>query len=246
MRQPIDLSTEMLITRHFNGIKLTRPNHSEVSTNDPQAIALSELLEMPYNIFFHDAGNRVLEANDICAVNCGFDSRQGALGRNVRDICQNEAQSAHVIDNNQRAIKNKELIIADEQLNLWNGNFTHTISFKFPWYGNNDSVIGVFGCAVQVNDNDAAGISEKLTLITKQFISSPVVKQPGIAFDGKYFSSRESDVIKYVLRGKTMREIGEILGLSRRTVESYFENIKLKSNVKTKSELFDKMMNHYG
>jgi DNA-binding CsgD family transcriptional regulator len=49
------------------------------------------------------------------------------------------------------------------------------------------------------------------------------------------------DVIKYVMRGKTMREIGVILGLSRRTIESYFEKIKMKANVKTRSELFDKL-----
>ncbi len=244
MSQAIDFSHEILITRHLNGVKFVRPEQAEIYNADRELLTLGELAGMPYNVFFYDPDYYVLETNETCAVNCGFDSRVDALGVNVREMCENPDEGLHVIDNNNRALHGEELVIADEQLNLWNSKFTHTISFKFPWYGNDDAVIGVFGCAVMVNERDAKDINDKLGLVTRQFISKPVVKNISPArlqHDGKYFSRREMDVIKYVMRGKTMREIGVILGLSRRTIESYFEKIKMKANVKTRSELFDKL-----
>lgn len=55
------------------------------------------------------------------------------------------------------------------------------------------------------------------------------------------FSPKELICINYFLRGKSAREIGEITGLSRRTVEHYLENIKSKVGCFTKSELFHRL-----
>lgn len=61
-------------------------------------------------------------------------------------------------------------------------------------------------------------------------------------------TSRENDCIRLVLRGYTALQIAEILKLSKRTVESYIENIKLKSNCDSKQELITKFreIEHYG
>jgi DNA-binding CsgD family transcriptional regulator len=42
-------------------------------------------------------------------------------------------------------------------------------------------------------------------------------------------SSRELDVVKLVADGKTYKEIAQILGLSFKTVDSYSQRIKLKT-----------------
>lgn len=55
------------------------------------------------------------------------------------------------------------------------------------------------------------------------------------------FSPREITCIDYFLKGKSAREIGEITGLSRRTVEHYLENIKSKVGCFSKSELFTRL-----
>jgi len=245
MQPSIDLSNEMLVVRHQNGIKLVRPTQAESGDNQRQSIVLGKLLDMSYNVFFHSPDSVILEANQAMLNNCGLASRAHALGSTVRSVCRNDAQAHHVLANNQRVLDTRELVIADERLDLWTNEYSHTMSFKFPWYDTNHVLIGVFGCAVMMVNNDCASISKELALITEQFITAPAAPSsllPGKEFIGKYFSSREMDVIKYVMRGKTMREIGELLGLSRRTVESYFENIKIKANVKTRSELFDKVI----
>jgi DNA-binding CsgD family transcriptional regulator len=50
-------------------------------------------------------------------------------------------------------------------------------------------------------------------------------------------SSRELECLFYTLRGKTAKQAAEILNLSKRTVESYIENIKNKFGCNTKSDL---------
>jgi DNA-binding CsgD family transcriptional regulator len=56
-------------------------------------------------------------------------------------------------------------------------------------------------------------------------------------------TQRESMCLFYLIRGKSAKEIGNILGISNRTAESYIENLKLKFNCYYKSELIEKAIN---
>src|SRR3990167_10089234 len=139
----------------------------------------------------------------------------------------------------------ENILVVDENLSYANIDEVHAISFKFPWYGEHDEVVGLFGCAINLNGNHIADISKQMAMISDQFLglSSVVKKRTTLPqLRGVIFTSREIQVIEYIMRGKTMKEIGQQLGLSRRTIESYFQNIKTKANVKTRSQLFDKMM----
>lgn len=51
------------------------------------------------------------------------------------------------------------------------------------------------------------------------------------------FSPRETQCLFSMLEGKSMNKIAEELGVSQRTVESYLENMKLKTGCITKSKL---------
>lgn len=53
---------------------------------------------------------------------------------------------------------------------------------------------------------------------------------------------REKEVLKYLTNGKTAQEIADMLFLSRRTVEKFFENIKLKLHCERRSEIFDRLI----
>lgn len=48
---------------------------------------------------------------------------------------------------------------------------------------------------------------------------------------------REREVLFYFLRGKSSKEIGKILNISHRTIEVYINNLKMKFQSNTKSEL---------
>lgn len=57
------------------------------------------------------------------------------------------------------------------------------------------------------------------------------------------FSRQERACLDLIFTGKTMKETSDILDLSPRTVEYYFENIKNKMNCMTKSEVIEQL--HY-
>ncbi len=50
-------------------------------------------------------------------------------------------------------------------------------------------------------------------------------------------SQREYECSYYFAKGKSIREIGKLLKLSPRTVESYLDNVKLKLNCPSKAQL---------
>jgi DNA-binding CsgD family transcriptional regulator len=67
----------------------------------------------------------------------------------------------------------------------------------------------------------------------------------GVLDKSKSISKREWQCIKIVQQGKTASEAGAILGISRRTVESYFLSVKEKLNVHTRGELLDIITGDY-
>jgi DNA-binding CsgD family transcriptional regulator len=63
----------------------------------------------------------------------------------------------------------------------------------------------------------------------------------GESYPGIYFTEREAQTIFHFLYGRTTVEVAEILGLSRRTIEFYVKNMKIKLNCRLKSELVCKV-----
>lgn len=68
------------------------------------------------------------------------------------------------------------------------------------------------------------------------------LKQLGIlhSADDIHLSNRETECIRLLLQGYTAGQSAEAIGLSKRTVEHYLENVKLKTNCYTKLELLEK------
>ena len=57
-------------------------------------------------------------------------------------------------------------------------------------------------------------------------------------------STKESECLFYLLRGKPLKSIADNIGLSKRTVETYVDNIKAKFTCYTKHELLDIAFQH--
>jgi DNA-binding CsgD family transcriptional regulator len=57
---------------------------------------------------------------------------------------------------------------------------------------------------------------------------------------------RECECVFLLIRGKSAKEIGALLSLSKRTIESYIENIKNKMDCKNKADILVKaVLNGY-
>lgn len=60
------------------------------------------------------------------------------------------------------------------------------------------------------------------------------------SYEGIKLSKRQSQCLFYLLRGKTIKTIANILNLSPRTIETYIDDIKNKMHCRTKEELIEK------
>lgn len=70
---------------------------------------------------------------------------------------------------------------------------------------------------------------------------SAFLKQLGLSMElltaAKYLTVREKEVLSFCVDGSTAQETGEELGLSRRTVQFYLENVKNKLGILSREEL---------
>jgi len=61
----------------------------------------------------------------------------------------------------------------------------------------------------------------------------------------KKLSQREAECLHYIVRGKSIKTIANILGISARTAEHYLERLKFKFGVSFKSQLIQKAIDEY-
>lgn len=108
-----------------------------------------------------------------------------------------------------------------------------------------------FGC-----DKNAAGYTTNFSNIPSQdrsdFINQiswhKTQSTHPFLFEMQFFqnlSPREKECLYFYVHGKTAKEIGEILFLSRRTIEQFLMTIKIKLNVPNKAALIEKVLDHF-
>ena len=69
------------------------------------------------------------------------------------------------------------------------------------------------------------------------FKNSDLHKNKKVIINDVTLSKRQNEILHLIIRGKTVKEISKLLQLSPRTVGHYFDTVKMKFNVSTKSEL---------
>ena len=78
-----------------------------------------------------------------------------------------------------------------------------------------------------------------MQLVKKSGHYDPINKRYylGKDFGDNHLSSKEVDVFKKIILGYSAKEIGEALGMTRKTAESHRDTIKLKFQAKSKGEI---------
>lgn len=241
-----DTSGELLFKRYRSGIKLARPEAGYKAVDNHQ-FRVGELLQYPFNVYFLSANSIVQRGNELHASTLGYTSPQAAVGTDIFDICKFET-AQRIRDNDRRVIETRRIMITEEDhVNIDNDGIAwQCLTIKSPWYDQDDRITGVFGCSIVLGRQAIAESLQRITAlgllnidngsaISKAFSST-------LCIDGIRLSRRETDCIRLQVRGKTAAEIAGHLSLSKRTVEHHIENIKLKLNVKSRSELIDKVI----
>ena len=243
MTHNIDISREFMICRYLNGIKLISreellSTHTKKLYVEPVA-TVADIMQARFNVFF-TINSVIKELNDACLESVCADSKSKVVEYPYSKLMCDPMQTQKIMANDSWVMKQKNQKMFEEEVELIDAGAIHVVSLKAPWYENKGQLVGVFGCSVVVHAQNFTETLQQIIALSNLFMfSKDSIRYAllGKEIKGEYFSAREIDIIQHVFQGKTLREIAEILVLSPRTVESYFENIKAKAGVRTKSQL---------
>lgn len=246
----IDTDDELLISCYKNGIKLLKPDEKIISSTSCKRLTghnIGSMLALPINIYFLNTDSVIQNINETTIATCGYKSVKDTLGKTVRIAAKKES-AEFSINHDRNVLKANRMKISEESFTRKTDDIHfHALSFKFPWYDDEDNIIGVFGCSIVIGDQGVYPLAYSLSLLMQTGLLIPQDDErasqflPGSTFDDIYFSRRETQCLYHLARGKTAKQIANILGLSPRTIEHYLENIKKKMKVRSKSELLEKI-----
>jgi DNA-binding CsgD family transcriptional regulator len=241
-----EINMDLRICRYGNGIKLVKPtNHTKYKRSFHPLnthYSVRSINTFSFNTYFLNTDSTILKINEKTAETMGFDSPHEAVGKNMFDISPAD-NAKSIVHTDQDIVKLNQLKIV-EDLVIRNDGINHSfLTVKAPWYNEEDKIIGIFGCSILLAGSsfvEALKQISELGLLTP----SPILKND-FPLSYPHLTPREHDCLYYFVRGKSAKDISLLLSRSQRTIEKHLENIKNKMNVTSKSELIDKVIDHF-
>lgn len=120
-------------------------------------------------------------------------------------------------------------------------------TLKLPIADSSGEVIGVFGQmdVLAINSSLSKALSTLIAVDKRkaaQTHQAPKNYQCDSYDKNLQLTPRETECLFLLIRGKSAKEIARFLKISPRTVEVYIENIKLKMNISSRSQIVDKAL----
>lgn len=236
---------DFMFRRYKNGIQLIPSSNST-----RQAHTLNDLLSTDLNIYFLDKNSNFCIQNKEHAKNIGCLSAKEGIGRSISHFATKE--SAKLIrENDLHILKTEDYRIIEEvvkkdKANTESDDFTG-LSFKMPWYNEENKVVGIFGCTIVLGKHslvDSISVIRELGLLNTDYDLSRLLYAPAKPTKN-YFTKRQTEILRLMVRGKCSKEISNLLKISQRTVQHYIDNIKNKLGVYSRSELIDKVFDDF-
>ncbi|MDF2184714.1 helix-turn-helix transcriptional regulator [Grimontia hollisae] len=120
------------------------------------------------------------------------------------------------------------------------GRWQAHVFTKVPWYGEKGEVLGTIFHGQPLDQNPMLEVGQWICKAAGTFSAMPFIT------DGEKgeisLSPRESEVLFFHLFGKKPQFIAHALGVSVKTVENHFANLRIKLGAATKTELVDKAL----
>lgn len=238
MKTQIDMSNELVLHRHYNGVQLQRPSY------DTSELSLNDLSKKRISVFFKDKNHIMLHANYHQLECINACSLSDIIGKKFIEIIDDTTLNRRLEYNNNCVMQTQKTLFFSENIET-DHLTTKAISVKMPFYDQHNQIQGIFGfayitetpCApsnpLEFSDTANAFFENSVTSLNKQCILNE---------NNSPYSQREIDLIRLIVRGKTLRECAAIMQISTRTAEHYFANIKNKAGVKTRSAAIEKLM----
>ncbi|MBS0351337.1 MAG: helix-turn-helix transcriptional regulator [Proteobacteria bacterium] len=182
-------------------------------------------------------------ANQRAISAMGFTGVTQLVNRYPRDM-KNESSKLHdqFVKNTRYVFQNQCSVMSVYSVYLADQRWALFIGEEQPLVDVNQSIIGVCSHTMEVTTTPIASHLAQLFIDHRK--KSAIHLQQGLYhYSERYehwnLSQRQGECLFWLLKRKSASEIGALLGLTKRTVESYIRLIKSKFQVHTWSELSD-------
>lgn len=156
----------------------------------------------------------------------GADSPRQMIGKSDYDLLWRDRASLYYEED--AAALRGQLIQTYQTQTTVRGAIQILVS-KSPLYNRNGDIVGTVGSSIDLTSHS----------VNKKFgrFDEKNRLQLGPEFANEYLTSREVDVLRLLLLGRTALRIADELKLSQRTIESYIITLKLKLQCETKGDI---------
>lgn len=174
----------------------------------------------------------------------GFPVKDYIIGKNDYQLPWEQFAKVYQ-DGNKKIISTGKSIIFLHPMQMFNSQQIIILTQKSPVYDESQKIVGVNGTVSVVATLECFQNILKLnqydySVTGKNKNYDPIQYELSNDFSQFDLSKRETICLFYLIRGKTAKEIAEIIYLSKRTVEKHIDNIRLKLHCNTKSEIIAK------
>src|SRR3990167_2895100 len=188
--------------------------------------------QLPGNIGWKASDGKHLGCNTNLAKALQFKNPEKIVGLTDHDLPDQTDESCHFHHKNDRLVLSGQSVSGIHQsLPPYDGSLFYFI--KKPLFANNKMMGIIYYCQpfMQSKSIDNLIINDRKYLPAKSYYTFGTNDNP------YKLSTRELECLFLMLRSKTAKQIGEILHLSKRTIEFYIVNIKNKLGSQSKSDL---------
>lgn len=243
----INHSENLAIQRFGPGIKLINPCQNLISDNH---IFVSEIYKLPLCIYFLDTNSALQSLNEYELNFLDRNSIKDLVGLTAKDIIRPDVAESWIA-NDLEVIRTRKKIFKDEILIRKDEITIPLLTIKFPWYDQNNHLIGIFGISAIIDKESGISLADSMSMLTQTGLLNTEITQnqllPGLSYGygDIYFTQREKEILFHLVRGKSAKNIAHIFGRSQRTIEHHIENMKFKTKSHSKAELIDKLTGEY-
>lgn len=192
--------------------------------------------QIPASIAWKDSNLKYLGANKNLLMQLQLTCREELIGIGDDDLPSNSPHENAIYKKHDLLALQGHTIEIMHTLERASDNKTYFLQ-KAPLRNEYNQIIGVLYHCLSWQQPDLLNSLKEIDKKFQPINGLPEYYHLNSSSNPADLSQRELECLFLQLRGKTAKQTGEILNLSKRTIESYLENIKSKFGCMNKAEL---------
>ncbi|MBS0350093.1 MAG: PAS domain-containing protein [Proteobacteria bacterium] len=210
-------------------------------------ISESILNKLPGYILILDTTHKIIWANDKIVKSYGLESVDELNGKGYADLRYGVCERTSIIENYEKLIFTLRKKLACLSYLRYSDGWKLTLCEKSPITDGKNEIIGLISYGTDITNYALVDVSRFVFNSVNEF-NHTSSKQFSYLLEDEtsniyLLSERQLECLFFLLRGKSDKNIGKMLNLSPRTVESYIQEIKHKMRCLTRAQIIEKSLN---